>query len=283
MLTSPRRRSRKLSKLETLETRNLLASGTVGSMALPLPISPPAMVMPPPNPPGAIPASGPKVSSVRFEPLTGRVLVAFAGDTAGYNNATLTNPANYSFKLLQPFTSIPSTPQSRPKAGVVLQPELRITGVALPTPVAPGMVQTVVVTVNNNQPLRDGIYQFTIFGAGITDKVGQHLDGAYSGVFPSGDGQPGSNFTANFEETKHSVSPAMPLASEITPMPTPGVPPAQVFVPTTSPVRVGYTSATPGQFMLAGGNQIALYTIPRDIFPESTPRVSALHARSKAK
>jgi hypothetical protein len=280
MLTSPRRRSPKLSKLEILETRNLLASGNVGAMALPLLISPPAIITPPP----VSPSAGPKVAFVQFEPLTGRVLVLYTGNTAGYSTATLTDPANYSFRLVQPFTKIPSPNPSRPRAGVVLLPELRITGVALPTPVAPGMFQTVIVTVNNNQPLHDGIYQFTIFGSGITNLAGEPLDGAYSGVFPSGDGQPGSNFVANLTVKQHTVFPAMPTAaSQLNPLPTPGVPPAPVFLPTTRPVRIGYTSATPGQFMLAGGNKITLYTIPRNIFPESAPQHPLVHARSKAK
>ena len=50
-----------------------------------------------------------------------------------YSDITLTDPANYSFSLIKPFTRLPSTPQSRPRAGVVLAPEFRITVIALPT------------------------------------------------------------------------------------------------------------------------------------------------------
>jgi hypothetical protein len=261
MLTSPRRRSHKLMKVEALETRDLLAS--VGVAPALAPVTTSAVVAP-------LPAVNPTVANVQFEPLTGRVLVTYSGDLAGYSSATLTNPANYSFNLIEPFTSQQNHGGSRPKAGVVLAPTYEVTGVTLSTPVAPGMPQTLVVSINNNQPLRDGIYEFTIQSAGITDLAGRTLDGAYSGVFPSGDGQPGSNFVAGFTETQHNVLPAMPAASQPSPAATTEVRPSHVFVPTVSAVRVGYTSATPGQFTLAGGNGITLYTLPRNVFPGSS-------------
>jgi hypothetical protein len=283
MLTSPRRRSRKLAKLEALETRDLLANGVPGPMPPTIPISTPPIIISPAPTPSVSPSAGPKVAFVQFEPLTGRVLVAYTGNPAGYNPAVLTDPANYSFKLIRLFSNLPSHPQSRPKAGVVLAPEFRITGVTLPTPVAPGMVQSLIVTVNNNQPLRDGVYQLTIHSPGITDNAGRELDGAYFGVFPSGDGQPGSEFVTNLTVIQHTVLPAQPTTSQPSPVTPPGVPPAQVFLPTTRPVRVGYTSATPGKFMLAGGNGITLYTIPRNVFPTTTSKVSIFHVHSKAK
>jgi hypothetical protein len=284
MLTSPRRRSPKLGKIEALEARDLLAVGIHGPTPLPstrLPANPPDVQA------LANPSAGPKVAFVQFEPLTGRVLVVFSGDLAGYNPSTLTDPANYSLRLVKSFVRLPTEPQSRPRAGVVLAPTFAVTGVALPTPVAPGMPQTVVVTINNNQPLRNGIYQFTIRSPGIADLAGRPLDGDYFGVFPSGDGQPGGDFVANLELTHNTVIPALPTTPQASPLNPPGIAPTYVFLPSVSQVGVRYAAAKPGKFMLAGGNNITLIPLGNQDFPGTfrlpTPKPPLNHAASRGR
>ncbi len=218
-------------------------------------------------PPALTPGVAPEVAYAQFEPLTGRILVQFTADPAGYDPAVLTNPANYSFSLLQAFVQQPAKSQSRPRAGIVLPPPYLVTGVTLTTPTAPGAAPSVIVSINNNEPLRFGIYQFTIHSAGLVDLAGQPLDGQYTGTFPSGNGQGGSDFVTILAETNDTVLPALPTSANAgAPNPT-GAAPVYIFFPSTRRFEVGYTSATPGKFMLAGGNKITLYAKPFQNFP----------------
>ena len=240
MRTSPRGRF-KPGKLESLESRSLLSTAT--------------------------PSAPPTVGYVQFEPLTGRILVTYTGDAAGYNNASLTNPANYSISPVFLKTKLPNPDPSRPSAGITLVPQFVVTGVTLSTPVAAGQPQSVLVSVNNNQPFKFGTYRFTINASGITDNAGNQLDGAYSGVFPSGNGVAGSNFVANLTQSHSTVLPASPVTS---PPATPSngeVAPGYVFYPSTRPVRVRYLAARPAVFQLAGGNRIRLQALPHQFFP----------------
>jgi hypothetical protein len=276
---SPRKRPKRvvLSKLEALESRDLMA---IASPILPTP--PPAVTVAPDIQAQATPSAGPKIAFVQFQPLTGRVLVVFTGDLAGYDLASLSNPANYSLSLISLDSRLPSQSESRPKAGVVLAPEFQVTGVSNPTPVAPGMPQTVIVSINNNQPFRSGSYRFTIQSSGITDLAGRQLDGDYFGVFPSGDGQPGGNFVARLIETHNTVLPALPATSQPSPVTPPGIKPTFVFFPSTTRVRVRYTSATPGKFTLGGNNNITLVPLAGQNFPGTfRPKPPSVHASSK--
>jgi hypothetical protein len=171
MRTPPRRRS-PIARVEVLEARNLL------STASPTPIIVEPFI-PEPSPAPATPSAPPTVAYVQFEPLTGKVLVSFTGDLAGYNTASLTNPANYSLVPVTTKQKLPSPDPSRPDVGVILAPEFKITGVTLTAPVPAGEAQTLVVSVDDNQPIKFGTYQFTIDGSGITDLAGNELDGAY--------------------------------------------------------------------------------------------------------
>ncbi len=236
MRTKPRRQC-PIGRVEALETRNLLSTAS------------------------------PTVAFVQFEPLTGRILVSYTGDAAGYHNASLTNPANYSLVRVSTNQKLPAHDPSRPGVGVILAPRFQVTGVTLSTPVAPGQPQSLIVSVDNNQPIKFGTYQFRINAAGITDNAGQPLDGAYSGVFPSGNGQPGSNFVANLTETHNTVLPAAPVTlPQRPPSPTETVP-SKVFLPSTNQIRVRYLASKPAFFQLAGGNRIRLEALRFQYFP----------------
>jgi hypothetical protein len=268
MRTPPRRR--RLEMVEALEGRELLAAAPLPPPGAP----PPAQVAP--QPPSPMPTPAPEVAYAQFEPLTGRVLVQFTADPAGYDPAVLTNPANYQFSLVQSFVKQPSKSASRPKAGIVLPPPYVVTSVTLTNPIEPGSAPSVIVSINNNEPLRFGIYQFTIHSAGLVDLNGTPLDGAYSGTFPSGTNQPGgSDFVAILGEVNSTVLPALPATPQTGPTNPSGVTPAYVFLPTTRAVIVRYTSARPGGFMLAGGNNITLRALAYQYYP-GTYRLPAL-------
>jgi hypothetical protein len=264
---SPNRSKRKLiSKVEALENRNLMAVAS--------PVLPPTPITTPSTTASevqamATPSAGPAVAFVQFEPLTGRVLVSFSGDLAGYNTATLTNPANYSFTPVELFSKLPTKPESRPRAGVVLAPEFAVTGANQSGQVPPGEAQTVIVSINNNQPIKNGIYEFAINAPGITDLAGRELDGQYNGVFPSGNGQPGSDFVSLLTEVNNTVLPASPASPQPETSTQPTVAPTFVFLPTVQRIVVGYRGSTPGRFMLAGGNHITLTALNNQFFPGS--------------
>ena len=251
-----------ISRLESLEARDL-PSGAGHVLPSP-PEMPPSSVQATALAPVA-PTEAPRVAFVQFAPLTGRVLVTYTGDLAGYGTATLTNPANYNFQVVKAEGKLPATNRSPPKAGVVLAPMFRVTGVAPPTPVAPGMPQTVVVSINNNQPIRNGIYRFTIHSPGITDLAGRPLDGRYTGTFPTGGSGAVGDFAANLVQTRGTILPAQPVSTG--PTDPNGVAPGFVYVPPVSAVRVRYAAAKPGKFMLAGGNNITLIPLAHQDFP----------------
>ena len=279
MLNPTGRRSldpRSRPKVESLEGRQLLA--TDATIAPPLPIVPPPLIVPPVAPSGA-----PQVSYVQFEPLTGKIQVTFSGDLAGYNTAQLTDPANYSLTPIETRAILPTHDPSRPKAGVVLAPEFKITGATLSTPAAPDMPESIIVSVDNNQPLRPGSYRFTIHSAGITDLAGRALDGEYFGTFPSGDGRPGGEFVAILAQVKNTVLPALPTTNQSSPLFPPGGRPTYVFLPSTREVRVRVGKSVPGKFLLANGNNITLAVVPGQHFPGTfrlPPNTSTLtHAK----
>jgi hypothetical protein len=301
MLTPPRQRGREsnrplasasrrrwalISTVEPLEGRQLLANAVAS--VLPSPTgSPPAQVA---AAPPVAQGQAPQVESAQFEPLTGRILVQFSADAAGYDPAVLTNPANYSFSLLQAFEKQPTKSQSRPKAGIVLPPPYVVTGVTLTNPTTAGMPPSVIVSINNNEPLRFGVYQFTIHSAGLTDLAGRRLNGFFDGGFPTGS-EPGvGDFVAILAEVNSTVLPPLtaspPTAPDVPPgvkppasstKNPPGINPTYVFLPSTRGVRIRYTSASPGQFVLAGGNKITLKPLRNQYFP-GTYRLPALDA-----
>jgi hypothetical protein len=252
----PRTRRAAIAKVESLEGRDLLSTMVFHSPAG----SPPVQVA------AQASSTPPTVAFAQFEPLTGRVLVDFSADSAGYNAAVLTNPANYSFSVVQTAGKLPKTGQSRPKAGVVLAPTFQVTGVSLSTPDDPGMPQSVIVSINNNQPLRPGTYRFAVKSAGIVDLAGRPLDGTYTGTFPSGGGSSG-DFVAILAQTHNTVLPALPTSSTAGSTSPTGVVPTYVFLPSTQGVRVRYAAAKPGKFQLAGGNKITLIPLQRQHFP----------------
>jgi hypothetical protein len=258
-MRNPYRRRRPVgSTLEAIEARQLLST-----LARPSAIAPPAAVEAPAT--GA--ADAPRLASVQLEPLTGRVLVTITGDLAGIDRAKLTDPRNYSLVPVVVRDEGPAVDPSRPEKGVILVPNFVTTGVALTPNPGPGLPRSLVVSINNNQPLRAGFYRFRINSAGITDGSGVALDGAYRGVFPSGNGRPGSDFVADLAVLHNSVQPALPVA----PLPQPagphGVKPSPIFFPTTRQIRIRIMgNNNPDTRQKGGGNAIAV-ALPHQSIP----------------
>ena len=241
-MLKPSRRRR--PEIDRLETRQLLAASTIDP--------------------------APQVASVQFLPLTGRVQFTITEAPSGIDPSRLTDPANYTFAPIATADKPPARDPSRPGAGMVLAPNEVVTGVSLTPNPAPGLPQLVTVIINNNQPIRPGSYRFAIRSAGIVDARGVPLDGAYLGVFPSGNGRPGTDFAARLSTVDHSVRPARP-ASPLPPgPPTPGASkPAPVSAPTTVDIRikiVGNNNRT--SRTLGGGNAFAV-ALPGQGFPDT--------------
>lgn len=264
-----------LGRVEPLEGRSLLSATILPSPGGSASVQVAAL---PPTPPPAAPL----VAFAQFQPLTGRVLVQFSGDPAGFDTSVLTNPANYSFQPLASSSQSPSPNPSRPKVGITLAPTFAITGVTLATPNVTGSSPTVVVQADNSQPIRPGAFVFTIRSAGLVDRLGRPLDGEYSGTFPSGGTQGSGDFTAILAQTRNTVLPAQPTGKHVSKASTTGVAPTYVFFPSTQAVRVRYAAAKPGKFMLAGGNNITLIALPKQDFP-GTYRLSKPHAPATPK
>src|SRR5438128_1457168 len=109
----PRTKRTVISRVEALETRNLLSGA---GHVLPSPPEASHSSVQVTAQASVAPTDAPRVAFVQFAPLTGRVLVTYTGDLAGYSTATLTNPANYSFQVVKTEGKLPATNQSRPKA-----------------------------------------------------------------------------------------------------------------------------------------------------------------------
>jgi hypothetical protein len=145
--------------------------------------------------PPTINTVAPKVESASAVPRLGQFVVTFLNDTAGLNQATLADPANYSIAR--------GTAHVFGKMGLVVpsttQP-LAITGVLVAPPSTSSGTQTVFLQVNGGQRLQTGNYVLTVRSGGIRDLAGRPLDGEFVGSaknLPSGDGVPGGDFVAN--------------------------------------------------------------------------------------
>lgn len=125
----------------------------------------------------------PKVTGLSFNRLTGTLQLAFQDNLSGLDRAALVDGANY--RLSSPHAPTSTT---------------RVTGIAVPAFPASGSTATVPVTLtfNNGRKLKFGVYTLLARSGGIRDVAGNALDGEFYGTFPSGNGQAGGDFTADF-------------------------------------------------------------------------------------
>src|SRR5262249_37017838 len=78
-------------------------------------------------------------------------------------------------------------------------------------PARPTDPQTVVMTINGGLRILHARYLQVVFAGGIRDVAGNALDGSFFGRFPTGSGQPGSNFVALLPTDRRVPHPPQPV------------------------------------------------------------------------
>lgn len=114
--------------------------------------------------------------------------------------------------------------------------EVAITPVSVTVPLM--NPQTAVFDMSTTTPVND-TYRITLVGTGaatIQDLDGNSLDGEFAGSFPSGDGEQGGNFTADF--TVEGIQPTLTSIQD------------NLFTPTCSGCHTGTGAALPGSMDL---------------------------------
>ena len=133
-----------------------------------------------------IDTAGPRITSFQVTNARTGSFQAVFSDPSGLFVPTVTNANHYALSRPVP---TPRRGQTFPivnvaALGVVAQPLFSTDPV-----VVTGMVQG-----NRRLIARNGVYVYTIYASGIFSQSGVALDGAYTGNFPTGNGQPGSDF-----------------------------------------------------------------------------------------
>ena len=165
----------------------------------------------------------PVVNNAMITPRTGQIYVTFQDNMSGMAQPTLNNIGNYSlWKIYR------STPRAFAIAHASASPS------AIPS--AP---QTVALDSVFGNRLPHGRYLFAALSGGVEDVAGNALNGAFNGRFPTGSGQPGSNFLAQFNNDGHRNSGALP---------------ATQFVPIVSHSYSASPTPAQGQYLPAANN-----------------------------
>ena len=128
-----------------------------------------------------------------LSPQANQVSVTFRDDSSGMAYPTISDPSNYALTKLATHA---------PRAFVI--------DVAQPLPTAGDGSQTVILNSSADRLNRTGRYLFTVISGGIADAAGNPLDGEFNGTYPTGDGQPGGNFNAQFLVKNHKPVAAQP-------------------------------------------------------------------------
>ena len=162
-----------------------------------------------------IDTTGPKVSNVFFNRLSGQVDVTFTDNLAGLNDASIGDAANYSFAKVR-----------AARQGAFLY-KVNVIGIS---PNTNATTENVTLTINGGQPIRGGHYLFTIrskspaLPSGVQDLAGNALDGEFYGFFPSGNNVPGGDFVARIYAVHNRILPPMTVIGNGSPVVPPGTP-----------------------------------------------------------
>ena len=136
----------------------------------------------------------PIVVGSMISPKSGQIYVTFQDNVSGMSQPSLNTTGNYSFYKIY---------RSTPRAYAIAHAS------ALPS-VLPNAPQTVALDSVLGRRLPHGRYLFAALSGGVADVAGNALNGAFYGTFPTGTGQPGSNFVAQFNNDGYHVSGAVP-------------------------------------------------------------------------
>jgi hypothetical protein len=146
-----------------------------------------------------IDTTGPRILGAQLDPRSGRISIIYQDDLSGLSQAGIVDRGSYVASRV-----------------VSKRVHRRIT---VTVPAGPGVpssigAETVVLTLNGGKRVARGRLLFSIASAGITDVAGNRLDGEFSGRFPSGNGQPGGDFQAEFiTDGRRLVSASVPAGS----------------------------------------------------------------------
>ncbi len=213
--------------------------------------------------PLVVSTSSPRVTNILFQPLTGRVEVSLQDGAGGLDQSSATDATNYSFQRVSPRPSPAERGLRRP--GFVLAPAFVVTGVTTAPQTSASDPQLIVVTIDNNQPIRAGFNRFTIRSGGIRDLAGNALDGEFSGSFPAGNNAPGGDFVADLLTVHNTVLQPLPTRSAPRPIVPPGVVPIKTFEPTTRLTQVTYIG--PANRARQTGQNVRIVALPQQNFP----------------
>jgi hypothetical protein len=151
----------------------------------------------------------PKITNVDFNRIYGQITVTFQDNLSGMDLASISDAANYSL----------TKPGTRP--GAFLVNVISVTGGNGTGPV------TATLSINNGRQIRGGSYTLTVRGVGnspVQDVAGNDLDGVFYGYYPSGNGNPGSNFVAILDAIHHRIYAPRTVVGHASPIKPPGRP-----------------------------------------------------------
>jgi Bacterial Ig-like domain len=168
-----------------------------------------------PNPlqgPLTIDTVAPTVDAVKFEPLTGQLLVTLQDNATGLDQSRVIDGADYSFVRL---AALPTQAHLK-KGSVPLPADFLVTLIGTTAPSDPASPQDVMITLNNGEPIRGGYYRFSIPSGGVDDVAGNAA----------------ASFVADLNYIHNTVSEVVPVNSTANPLSAPGTEPANTFIPT---------------------------------------------------
>ncbi|HEV3164200.1 MAG TPA: Ig-like domain-containing protein [Isosphaeraceae bacterium] len=145
----------------------------------------------------------PQVIGASLNPANGQLTVTLRDDNSGLDPVRLSDPATYSFLGVSQGSD----------------PHLKVTGVhAMSAPSGPFGQQVVILTINNGQPIADGVYALTIHAAALRDLAGNGLSGSFGGALPTSVTFPDTDFLGFFTVKNGVASPPRPLQLPVVPL-----------------------------------------------------------------
>jgi hypothetical protein len=214
----------------------------------------------------------PKVESVVYKPLSGRVIVTFQDDSSGLDEAQVIDGANFTFTRV---AALPGQAKLTKGPGLPLPSSYLVTSLSTSPQVDPAAPQVVTVTINKGAAIRGGYYRVTIKSGGIEDVAGNALDGEFYGDFPSGNNQAGGNFVANLNSIHNTVEPPLPVTSSASPLIPPGTKPKATSIPTVHAQVVTKTA-------VKSETTLGLESKTRVIHGKAKPKVTVASTRKKS-
>jgi hypothetical protein len=139
-----------------------------------------------------IDTTGPTITNVSINAAAGKVTITYRDTGTGLIPQELLNPAIYVVK----------GPGGRRNVAVAMVPG-GSTGTT-----------SVILTLNQGQTLKNGRYSLSVLGSGITDAVGNSLNGTFTLGFPTGISTTRGNFDASFH-VHGGVATALALPPEV--------------------------------------------------------------------